>query len=57
MREEIVKCNECGGSGKETNHAFGVFTLGIGYVLQGVIGRFDCEKCDGRGYIIVRLRG
>lgn len=49
-----VKCWKCGGKGWLVNHALGIGTFGIGYLLQAVAGKPSCDEdcpiCDGTGY-------
>lgn len=56
-----VKCWKCGGKGWLFDHAVGLFTFGIGYLVQAVAGKDSrnidgehinkrCPICNGKGY-------
>lgn len=55
------KCWKCGGKGWLFNHALGIGTFGLGYLVMAVAGRNTAEKdgpanrtcpiCEGKGYL------
>lgn len=52
-------CRSCGGKGWKMDHAVGICTFGLGYLIQAIDGRdqskderFYCRHCGGKGYII-----
>ena len=54
------RCWKCGGKGWLFDHMEGIFTFGIGYVIQAIAGRDSnidgqpinkiCPVCNGKGY-------
>lgn len=46
-------CPVCKGKGRTYNHALGIFSLGIVYLLQASDEELKdiCTRCEGKGYI------
>ena len=45
-------CPKCKGEGMVWNHGFGIVTIGLGYILQAMMGKDDiCPVCEGNGFI------
>ena len=47
---EII-CPKCKGTGEQISHFFGIFTFGLGYLLQADGGADICKVCKGTGRI------
>ena len=61
MRQMKVKCWKCHGRGWLFDHEEGIFTFGIGYLVQVLAGKHACNIdgeyindrcpiCEGKGY-------
>lgn len=61
MKAYRQKCWKCGGKGWLFDHALGIFTFGIGYLIsaldgidgarEGRLGNELCPVCEGKGYL------
>ena len=62
-----TKCYECGGKGWLFDHEVGLFTFGIGYLIQAIAGKDSknidgeyinnrCPVCNGKGYQEIKER-
>lgn len=45
--QDIIKCQNCDGTGRVFDHGLCLGTLGIGYVF----GKDRCERCKGVGFL------
>lgn len=52
-----VKCNNCNGTGRVTDHMMGVCGFGLGYLAQKLDKglKLTCPECDGSGEIKKRI--
>lgn len=48
-----IVCPECNGKGRVYDHALGIFTFGLGYLLQTLdpVGKDICSLCNGEKFI------
>lgn len=46
-------CPVCKGKGRTYNHALGIFSFGVAYLLQASDETLKdvCDRCKGKGYI------